>query len=130
MRPTKGLTRSHLKNRILVQSQGGARFQPAGILEYVEDLKPGPNAEIGPKDIFEIASNFSLLTRCAGTIKIKTMIIDFKAGRTLDLLHHRIDLDTFVINYFLALRADNMGVWIRLFTVIAVKINELLLGFV
>jgi hypothetical protein len=52
-----GKTRSHLKNRILVQGQGGAEFQPAGILKYVEDLKRGPNAEIGPKDIFEIASN-------------------------------------------------------------------------
>ena len=50
-------TRSHLKIRILVQGQGGAEFQPAGILEYVEDLKRGPNAGIGPKDFFEIASN-------------------------------------------------------------------------
>jgi len=48
--------RSHLKNRILVQGQGGGEFQPAGILKYVEDLKRKPNADIGPKDIFEIAS--------------------------------------------------------------------------
>jgi len=49
-------TISHLKKRILVQDQGGAEFQPAGILKYVEDLKRGPNAELGPKDFFEIAS--------------------------------------------------------------------------
>ena len=49
--------RSHLKNRILVQDQGGAEFQPADILKYDEDLKREPNADIGPKGIFEIASN-------------------------------------------------------------------------
>ena len=48
--------RSHLKNRILVQGQGGAEVQTAGILKYSEDLKRGPTTEIGPKDIFEIAS--------------------------------------------------------------------------
>jgi pyrroline-5-carboxylate reductase len=35
---------------------GGAGFQTAGILGYVEDLETGPNSEIGPKDFFEIAS--------------------------------------------------------------------------
>jgi hypothetical protein len=50
-------TRSHLKNRILVQDCGGAEFQTGGILLYVEDLKRGTNKNIGPKDIFEIASN-------------------------------------------------------------------------
>jgi hypothetical protein len=52
--------RTHLKNRILVQDRGGAEFQTAGILEYVEDLKRGTNpAEKGgrPKDIFEIGSS-------------------------------------------------------------------------
>ena len=49
--------RSHLKNRILVQDRGGAEFQTAGILQYVEDLKRGTNKDIGPKDIFEMASN-------------------------------------------------------------------------
>jgi hypothetical protein len=51
--------RSHLKNRILVQGRGGAEFQTGGILEYFEDLKRGTNKDIGPKDIFEIASRFS-----------------------------------------------------------------------
>ena len=46
--------RSHLKNWILVQAQGGATLQPAGILKYVEDLERGPNKEIGPKDFFEM----------------------------------------------------------------------------
>ena len=32
-------------------------FQPAGILWYFEELKQGFNAELGPKDIFEIAYN-------------------------------------------------------------------------
>jgi hypothetical protein len=48
--------RSNLKNRILVQDKGEAEFQSAVILKYVEDLKRGLNAEIGPKDILEIAS--------------------------------------------------------------------------
>jgi len=39
----------------LVQGQGGADVQPAGILKYSEELKRGPNTEIGPKDFFEIA---------------------------------------------------------------------------
>jgi hypothetical protein len=31
--------RSQLKNKIFAQSQGGREFQPAGILQYFEDLK-------------------------------------------------------------------------------------------
>jgi hypothetical protein len=50
-------TRSYRKKRILVQGQGGPEVQPAGILKYSEELKRGPNTEIGPKDFFEIASN-------------------------------------------------------------------------
>jgi len=41
----------------LVQSQGGFKFQPAGILRYFEDLKREHNTEFGPKDNFEIASS-------------------------------------------------------------------------
>ena len=51
------LTRSRLKNRILVQDRGVAEFQTGGILLYFEDLKLGTNKDIGPKDIFEMASN-------------------------------------------------------------------------
>ena len=46
----------HLKNRILVQDRGGAEFQTAGNLLVVEVLKRGTNKDIGPKDIFEMAS--------------------------------------------------------------------------
>ncbi len=49
--------RSHLKNRILVQDRGGAEFKTAGILEYGEDLKRGTNKDIGPKDVFAMASS-------------------------------------------------------------------------
>jgi len=42
--------------------QSGAELQPAGILKYVEDLKRGPNTEVGPKDFFEIASSTMIFT--------------------------------------------------------------------
>ena len=51
------VTRTCLKNRILVQDRGGAEFKTGGILLYVEDFKRGSNKDIGPKDIFEIGSN-------------------------------------------------------------------------
>ena len=54
------MTRSYLKNRILVQVQGGNEFQPANILKYFEELGFGPNAEIGTKGLFEMASIYSL----------------------------------------------------------------------
>ena len=50
------VTISHLKHRILAQSQGEIKFQPVGILKYFEELKREHNTEFGPKDIFEIAS--------------------------------------------------------------------------
>jgi hypothetical protein len=50
-------TKTHLKNRILVQDRGGTEFQTAGNLLVVEDLKRGTNKDIGPKDIFEMGSN-------------------------------------------------------------------------
>ncbi len=68
------IARSHLKNRILVTDsvfasrkawlrrdrRGGAEFQTAGNLWVVEDLKRGLNKDIGPKDIFEMASKVAL----------------------------------------------------------------------
>ena len=45
---SRRIVRSHLKKRILVQDQGGAEFQTAGILKYVEDLKRGTNTETCP----------------------------------------------------------------------------------
>jgi len=53
------MTRTHLKNRILVQDRGGAEFQTAGNLLVVEDLKRSTNKDIGPKDIFEMGSTVS-----------------------------------------------------------------------
>jgi hypothetical protein len=50
-------SRTHLKNR---KDRGGAEFQTGGILLYVEDLKRGTNKDIGPKDIFEMGSNFMI----------------------------------------------------------------------
>jgi hypothetical protein len=50
------LYRIHLKIRIFVRDQGDAEDQPAGILKYVEDLRRGPNADIGRKDFFEMGS--------------------------------------------------------------------------
>ena len=50
-------SRSHLKKRVWAQDQGGTKFQPADILKYFEELKRGPNVEIGFKNFFEIASN-------------------------------------------------------------------------
>jgi hypothetical protein len=41
----------------LAQVQGGIEFQPADILKYFEELKPGSNTEIGTKELFEIVSN-------------------------------------------------------------------------
>jgi len=52
-------TRSHLKNRILVQGRGGTEVQPAGNLKYSGELKRGLHTKIGPKDFYEIASNDS-----------------------------------------------------------------------
>jgi hypothetical protein len=54
------MTRDYLKNRILVQGQGGRKVPTGGILKYFEDWNRAPNAEIGQKDIFEIASKTAM----------------------------------------------------------------------
>jgi hypothetical protein len=59
------LSRTYLKNRILVQDRGGAELQTAGILLYVEDLKRGTNKDIAPKDIFEMGSNQLSIPNCS-----------------------------------------------------------------
>jgi hypothetical protein len=48
------------RTHLMVQDRGGAEFQTGGILLYVEDLKRGTNKDIGPKDIFEMGSNFMI----------------------------------------------------------------------
>jgi len=50
------LVRSYLKKLILVQGQGGRYIQTVRILWYFEELNLAPNAEIGPKDFFEMVS--------------------------------------------------------------------------
>jgi hypothetical protein len=37
--------------------KAAARFKPYEYIRYFEDLNQAPNAEIGPKDLFEIASD-------------------------------------------------------------------------
>ena len=59
----------------MVQYQGRTEFQTTGILTYVEDLKRGSNTEIGPKDIFEIASK-----NVARSIRQETVRSIFKSG--------------------------------------------------
>jgi hypothetical protein len=49
-------TKGHLKNRVLVHGQCRAAFQNADIPQYVEDLKRGFNAGIGPKAIVGMPS--------------------------------------------------------------------------
>jgi len=56
LKKKKKVTRTLLKNWILVQDRGEAEFLTGGILLYVEDLKRGSNKDIGPKDIFEMGS--------------------------------------------------------------------------
>jgi hypothetical protein len=50
------IIRSPLKKRILFPDRGGVEFKTAGNLLVVEDLKRGTNKEMGPKDIFGMAS--------------------------------------------------------------------------
>ena len=54
------LRRRYLKDRILVQCRGGAEFQTGGPPQADRDMKRGSNKDIGPKDIFEIASKTAL----------------------------------------------------------------------
>jgi hypothetical protein len=51
----------------LVQDGGGSRFQTGGIRLFVEDLKPGSNKDIGPKDFFEMACNKKSTVTFSGT---------------------------------------------------------------
>ncbi|MDF1593457.1 MAG: hypothetical protein P1P89_18260 [Desulfobacterales bacterium] len=48
--------RTYLKKKIFVSDQGEAKHQPAGIIEYFDDLMRGFNADMEQKDFFEIGS--------------------------------------------------------------------------
>ena len=63
----------------MVQYRGGTEFQPAGILQYFEDLKRGANKEIGTKDFFEIASNppYRLRKQTIPEIRLTAVFLDF-----------------------------------------------------
>jgi hypothetical protein len=53
---SKRVITSHLKIKILVQNAANRpEFQPAGMLQYGEDLKEGVNTEFGPKYYYEMA---------------------------------------------------------------------------
>lgn len=56
------MMRSHLKERALVDVQGGPERHPPGVLKYSQGLKQGANTDIGPKNFFEKAyRGFTLL---------------------------------------------------------------------
>ena len=46
------------KARDLRQVKAATRFKSEEYIRYFENLNQAPNAEIGPKDIFEIASKY------------------------------------------------------------------------
>ena len=50
------------KNGFWFKIKAPLKFQPGGILKYSEELKRRGNAEIGPKDFFEMAS----ILQCKG----------------------------------------------------------------
>ena len=89
--------RSHLKKRILAQGQGGTEFQPAGILKYVEDLKLGPNTEIGQKDFFEIASSnhwyLILITFVLFIVMAGSLLVFFKLNRKIQTARVKLQLE-------------------------------------
>ncbi len=59
------------------QGQGGASFQPTDILKYFEELKRRANVEIGPIDIFEIASTnrSTIMTNEFGLIGLRSELV-------------------------------------------------------
>ena len=51
------MSRIQLKERILVQNQGGREVQLGGILVYLEELNRTPSIELGTKVFFELNSS-------------------------------------------------------------------------
>ena len=90
----------------MVHDQGGAEFQPADILKYLGELKRGSKAEVGPKDIFEIASrNFynHQQEKCSKVndsfVLFFTAIILYKAAIQLYWYLHLTDTNKFFKTY-------------------------------
>jgi hypothetical protein len=54
------LLRSYLKNVFWFKVKADARFNPEEYIGYFEDLNRAPNAEIGPKDFFEMAYKMNI----------------------------------------------------------------------
>ncbi len=59
-------TRRH-RNKVPAQDQGGAGFQPAGILEYAGDLEGGPNADIGLEAVSVKPSDLASIIYTSGS---------------------------------------------------------------
>ena len=55
------------RNKIPAQDQGGAEFQPVGILEYVEDLEGGSNADIELEAVSAKPSDLSCIIYTSGS---------------------------------------------------------------
>jgi hypothetical protein len=55
------INKSYLKIRIFGRDQDKTEDQPAGILKYVEDLRRRLNADIGRKELFEMAYSFRMI---------------------------------------------------------------------
>lgn len=55
------------RDRIAVQDRGGAEFQPAGILEYVEDLERGSNKDIESVNISVTSSDLGNIIYTSGS---------------------------------------------------------------
>ena len=55
------------KNWIAAQDRGGSEFQPAGILEYVEDLEGFSNKDIEPVDIFVTSDDLASIIYTSGS---------------------------------------------------------------
>ena len=55
------------RNKIPAQDQGGAEFQPAGILGYVEDLEGGSNADIEPEAVSAKPSDLASIIYTSGS---------------------------------------------------------------
>ena len=106
-------TRSHLKIRILVQVQGGIEFQPADILKYFEELKLGPNTEIGTKDFFEMASKKRTGTY-PGPLSSKYV---FLTAARIDIATAGINVTSTRINNTATARIDYITTGIRDFSI-------------